>query len=156
MNLFEIDRAIEACIDAETGEIIDADMLSELAMERDAKIENVLLYIKNLNAENAAISAEIAAFKDRQTRNNAKIEGLERWLSIATGGDKFQSAKCSLSWRRSDRVEIAEGAIVPEQYCTTKTTTTVSPNKTAIKNYLKSGGEIPGVQLINVLNAQIK
>ena len=41
MKLYEIDEAIMACIDAETGEIIDADKLDKLTMERDAKIENV-------------------------------------------------------------------------------------------------------------------
>ena len=46
MKLYEIDEAIMACIDAETGEIIDADKLDKLTMERDAKIENVKISIK--------------------------------------------------------------------------------------------------------------
>lgn len=156
MNLFEIDNAIAACVDGETGEIVDVEQLTELTMARETKLENVVLYIKNLMAENAAITAEIASFKDRMARNNAKIENLETWLAAATGGDKFQSARCSLSWRRSDRVDIAEDAVIPEKYMTTKTKTETNPNKTAIKAYLKSGGEIPGVKLIDVLNAQVK
>ena len=49
MKLYEIDEQILNCIDAETGEIIDADMLNALQMERDAKIEGVALWIKDLN-----------------------------------------------------------------------------------------------------------
>ena len=41
MKLYEIDEAILNCIDTETGEIIDADQLDKLTMERDTKIENV-------------------------------------------------------------------------------------------------------------------
>ena len=52
MKLYEIDEQILNCIDAETGEIIDADMLNALQMERDAKIEGVALWIKDLKAEN--------------------------------------------------------------------------------------------------------
>ena len=48
MKLYEIDEAILNCIDTETGEIIDADQLDKLTMERDTKIENVACWIKDL------------------------------------------------------------------------------------------------------------
>lgn len=46
MNLYEIDSKILECIDMETGELIDAEMLDKLSMERTEKIENVCLWIK--------------------------------------------------------------------------------------------------------------
>ena len=54
MNLYEIDAAITACIDPETGEVLDEEALNALHMERSAKVESVALWIKNLNAEAAA------------------------------------------------------------------------------------------------------
>ena len=62
MKLYEIDEQILGCIDAETGEIIDADMLNALQIERDAKIENVALWIKDLKAEAEAYKAEKQAY----------------------------------------------------------------------------------------------
>ena len=47
MTLYEIDNAILECIDLETGEIIDTDKLDALQLERETKIENVALWIKD-------------------------------------------------------------------------------------------------------------
>ena len=47
MTLYEIDNAILDCIDLETGEIIDVDKLNELQLEKETKIENVALWIKD-------------------------------------------------------------------------------------------------------------
>ena len=41
MNLYEIDREILACIDYETGEILDSQRLEMLEMEKEKKIENI-------------------------------------------------------------------------------------------------------------------
>ena len=58
MKLYEIDNAILDCIDLETGEVIDTERLDAPNMERDAKIENVACWIKDLRAENEAIKSE--------------------------------------------------------------------------------------------------
>ena len=54
MNLYEIDAAITALVDPETGEISDFDAFDQLSMARDQKIENIALYYKNLVADAAA------------------------------------------------------------------------------------------------------
>ena len=58
-SLYEINEAILSCIDLESGEIIDEAALEALQMQRDEKIENVGLWIKNLVAESSALAAEI-------------------------------------------------------------------------------------------------
>ena len=50
-TLYEIDKAILECVDAETGEIIDDKALEELELARDNKIENIACWIKNLKAD---------------------------------------------------------------------------------------------------------
>lgn len=42
MTLYEIDAEIEACIDGETGEVLDYEKLDGLQIERDRKIENIV------------------------------------------------------------------------------------------------------------------
>lgn len=65
-SLYQIDQAILECLDAETGEIIDAEKLDALFMEKNQKIENIALWIKNLQADALAYKAEKDAFAARQ------------------------------------------------------------------------------------------
>ena len=72
-TLYQLDEAIDAVIsggfvvDEETGEVLfDCENLDALREQRNAKLEAVALYIKNLDAEAAAIRAEVAALAARQ------------------------------------------------------------------------------------------
>ena len=75
-SLYEIDKSILGCIDQETGEMIDPDRLEALFMERNQKIENVALWIKNLQSDALAFKAEKEAFAARQKAAEAKVESL--------------------------------------------------------------------------------
>ena len=65
-TLYEIDNAIMECIDFETGEIVDFERLEELQMERERKLENVALWIKNLKSDADAIKAEKQVLDERE------------------------------------------------------------------------------------------
>lgn len=78
MNLYEIDAAITACIDPETGELIDEAALVSLQMERADKIRNVALWVKNLNASVVALKAERDAFDERLKAAQKKADALQR------------------------------------------------------------------------------
>ena len=54
MKLYEIDEQILNCIDQETGEILDTEKLEQLQIDRNDKIENLILWIKDLKAEEIA------------------------------------------------------------------------------------------------------
>ena len=77
MNLYEIDAAITALVDPETGEVSDFDAFDRLSMARDQKIENIALYYKNLVADAAAYKAEKLAFADRQKAAENKAQRLK-------------------------------------------------------------------------------
>ena len=79
-TLYEIDSAISGCVDAETGEIINEEMLSALLMERNAKLENVALWVKNLDSDAAAIRAERDALDRRMKIAENKAASLRNWL----------------------------------------------------------------------------
>lgn len=153
-NLYEIDRAILECVDLETGEIVDQERLDGLMMERSAKIESVALWVKNLESDAAAYKAEKEAFAAREKQASEKAKRLKEWLAKVCEGQKFSTAKCAISFRASEAVEIAEGATIPEEYMRTKTTS--EPDKTAIKAALKAGAEIDGCRLAAKLNTNIK
>ena len=153
-SIWEIDQEILDCVDLETGEVIDPERLENLQMERSQKIENVACWIKNLESDAAAIKAEKEALAKRQVAALAKAEQLKEWLAEALGGHKFSSAKCAVSFRRSETVEVADVALIPAELLRVKTT--IEPNKTAIKALLKDGQDVIGCRLVEGLNTQIK
>jgi hypothetical protein len=153
MNLYEIDAAILGCVDVETGEIFDIDKLEELELARDVKVENICLWIKNLKAEAEALKAEKEVFAQRQKAAENKMESLKRYISGYLEGAAFESAKVKVSFRKSEAVEIMEGAVIPDEYLRFKEP---EINKTALKTALKSGVSIAGVHIIENQNIQIK
>lgn len=154
MNLYEIDKAILACIDPETGELIDEAALADLQMERTEKIKNVALWVKNLNAFVTALKAERDAFDERMKSAQKKADGLKKYLADALQGQKFSTDECVVSFRRSAAVAVLDEAVLPSEYIAEKITK--SPDKAAIKAAIKSGIDVPGAALVDNLSVQIK
>lgn len=154
MNLYEIDKAILACIDPETGELLDEAALTDLQMERTQKIKNVALWLKNLNASAAAYKAERDAFDERMKQALKKAESLKRYLADALGGEKFVTDECAVSFRRSAAVTVFDEDKLPAEYVAEKVTK--SPDKAAIKAAIKAGIDVPGAALVDNLSVQIK
>ena len=101
MKLYEIDEQLEQLIDPETGEILDFNAFDNLMMQRDEKIENVALWIKNLKAEAKALKEEKDMFAQRERVVNKKIERLTFFLTQALNGSRFHTDRVSISWRKS-------------------------------------------------------
>ena len=158
MKLYEIDNAILECIDMETGEVIDAEKLDALNMERDAKIENVVLWIKDLKAEAEAIKADKLALAERQKIAENKVESLKKWVAYALGGQKFSTAKCAVSFRNTESVEVTDEGLeaLMKEHDELLTYKAPEPNKKAIKDAIKDGLSVAGVQLVQNVSTIIK
>lgn len=158
MKLYEIDNAILDCIDLETGEVIDTERLDALNMERDAKIENVACWIKDLRAENEAIKSEKQKLDSRRKVNKNKIESLMGWLNYALNGTKFKTGKCAISFRTSESVEVTEEGLeaLMKEHDELLTYKDPEPNKKAIKDAIKDGLSVAGVQLVQNVSTIIK
>ena len=160
MTLWEVDKRIRDIlengmhIDEETGEVLLPEDLDSLNIERDEKIEGIALYVKNLKAEADAIHTEIDRLKDRKESKKKKAERLIQYLSSVLCGQKFETAKTSLSFRKSSVVQINDEFLVPEEFMKVKTEK--KPDKTAIANRIKSGEFVPGCELVVKNNLQIK
>ena len=158
MTIYEINEEILNCIDLETGEIIDIDRLNDLQLERDTKIENVACWIKELKAEAEAIKAEKLILAERQKVAENKAESLKKWLAYALDGQKFKTSKCSISYRKSESVEVTEEGLnnLIKEHDELLTYKAPEPNKTAIKQALKDGLSVQGVQLVQNTSTIIK
>lgn len=153
MNLYEIDRAILECIDPETGEIADYEAFEQLQMEREQKIENVALWIKNLAAEAKALREEEKAFAERRKRAENKAESLKRYLDSILQGEAVKTTKFAVSYRKSEQAIVDDLLKIPEEYLKYRDP---DVDKTAIKAAIKSGAEIPGCHIETVNNISIK
>ena len=158
MTIYEIDNAILDCIDMETGEIIDTEQLDKLQMERDTKLENVACWIKDLKAEAEALKNEKQALAERQRVAENKAESLKKWLAYALQGEKFKTPKCAISFRKSEAVEVTDEGLnnLMKEHDELLTYKAPEPNKTAIKQALKDGLNVAGVQLVQNTSTIIK
>lgn len=158
MTLFDINKelenAFEELVDPETGEILDgAYVLDALTMKRNEKIENIALMIKNLRAEAEAINAEAKKLKARAKACENHAEWLKRYLANNLQGEKFKSARVSISWRKSQAVEVEDVWKLPAEYIRMADP---EPKKTEIKEALKQGIEVPGAELVDNLSMTIR
>ena len=158
MTIYEIDQAIMECVDLETGEIIDTEQLDKLQMERETKIEGVACWIKDLKAEAEALKNEKQALAERQKVAENKAESLKKWLAYALQGEKFKTPKCAISFRKSEAVEVTDEGLenLMKEHDELLTYKAPEPNKTAIKQALKDGLNVEGVQLVQNVSTIIK
>ena len=146
------------CVDLETGEIDQEkanSLLEGLQEAWDTKVENIGLFIKNIEAEAKAIKEEEKNLADRRKALENKSESLKAYLQYsleAHDKEKFETAKIKMSFRASQQVVILDETKVPEQYLKVKT----EIDKTAIKTALKEGATFDYATIVDKKNLQIK
>lgn len=154
MKLYEIDEALAACFDPETGEILDETAFNELEEARDKKIEGVGLIVKS----RAALVADLKEEKKRITERIAVLEnqnkGTREFLARYLDGKKFETARVRYSYRKTASVQIDDATKIPKKYIRTKIEE--APDKVAIKDALKNGEDVPGCSLQETNSLTIK
>lgn len=163
MNIFEIDKAIEAAlenVDVETGELLNFDAMEALQVERDVKIENGLLYYKNLAAEAEAIKTEITKLSERRQAAERKAESLFGYLEAALHGDAFKTPRAEVKYRKSTSVEVADDVSLLSWALSTdrrdlliEKAPTIS--KKAIGDAIKAGDAIPYAEIVEHNNMRV-
>lgn len=155
-NLYD---ALMASVDEETGEV-DISLVNALAERQEAwedKAVAVACVYRSLDEDAARVGREIerlTAMKKRLERERDRVkEGLSAAFT-ALGVEKVKGMYADISFRASEQTVIDNADAVPEEYMTVKTTYT--PNKTAIREAIKAGKEVPGAHLEQRKNIQIK
>lgn len=166
MNLYNLTNeckglydAILATADEETGEA-DLSLVTALAErqeEWDKKAVSVACVFRALGEDSDRIGREIerlTAIKKRLDRERERVkEGLDA-ACRALGVESVKGMYANISYRASEQTVIDDERSLPEEYLTVKTTYT--PNKTAIKEAIKAGKEVPGAHIERKKNIQIK
>lgn len=152
MKLYEINEAILACVDPETGEA-DPEKLDELMLMREEKLENLALWVKDLKAEADAIRAEEKVLAERRQAKERKAESIKKYLEKELAGQKFETSRAVCSFRKSQKVEITNLDKIPDDYLRYSAPTA---DKAAIKAAIKDGIDIEGAELVDSVTMSIK
>lgn len=164
MNLYEIDKHYQEVLengfsfDEETGEVLfDTESLDTLQGEYNEKIDNIVCFIKDLEALNLAIKNEKKALDERIKMNDNKIERLKNYIIGSLNQrqlKKFETSKNKLSFRKSESVNVLDESLIDKKFMKEKITYSV--DKTSIKKALKNGEVVDGATLEVKENLQIK
>lgn len=154
MTLYEIDEAILACVDEETGEVLDVEKLERLGLMREQKISSLACWMKDLGAEIEALRNEEKNLKARREAKERKKESLKAYLAQFLAGEKYEDERCRVSFRKVASVAIDNFDDIPAEYIRTKVET--SADKEALKKILKEGETVAGVHLEESLAMTVK
>ena len=167
MTLYDITQQYQQVIDnlpvdSETGEILDISALLAVQDTAQNKLENMAVWVKNMNAEKAAIKAEEETLAKRRKSLERKADSVKRSISLFMqdiGMPKLSTPRAALSFRTSTETVVDEAfaawaaANAPELI---REVVATSPDKTAIKLALQEGRDIPHARLEDKQNLQIR
>lgn len=162
MNLYELTQefatAMQAItVDPETGEVSGFEAVDGLDAAFEDKAEAYAVTIKNLDAEVKALKNERDNLKAREDATKKRMEYMKQHLAdsmLAVGKYKISTSKAALSFRKSMQVNITSDVMVPDDLC--KVIIDRKPDKTAIGKLLKAGETVPGAELVENMNLQVK
>ena len=159
-SLWEIESKIMDCVDMETGEVIDLDALESLEMERDKKITNIGLWYKDLLADAAKYEEQEKNFKRKKEVAKNKAESLKNYLDRFLNGaswDNDEQKRFKVGYRTSKTVEVDTSLFMKfrnkAKFLRFKDP---EPDKGLIKEALEQGKKIPGCEIVEHSNIQIK
>lgn len=155
-QLLQLENALESAEGVDETTLTEAQTyLDGLKLERTEKIENCVALLKNWQHLETAIKAEETALKARRESLEKRAEWLKNYLGYCLQpGEKFETAKCKISWRKSESVEILDEEKIPAEFFKTETVKKV--DKKAIRDTYRAGGEVPGAELREKNNLTIK
>jgi len=171
MKLYEINQAIQSLLaqlepDPETGEIpMDDDAilaeLNGLQMERSRIMEYLAKIVLNTRAEAASLKDEETRLRDRRKVMERKDERLMAILDRECGGIKTDCGVATVSYRRTEKVDVSDSAAAVGWLSENKHTDCYrvpepEVNKAEIKKLLKSGKAIPGITLVQDVSCSLR
>lgn len=154
MKLFEINEELESCINFDTGEIEDIEKFESMQLAREEKLTNIALLYKNMTSDAKQLKELEKEYSDRRKRCEKTAEWCKETLARELAGEKFEdkNKRFKISWRKSEKVEITNEDVIPAEFVKQ----TISFDKLAMKDAMKNGNVIEGVQLVETQSIQIK
>ena len=156
-EIVALENALFSSLDEDTGEV-DTDIakqLNEMQIIQQGKLNNICIVNEKIEDNVALAKAKMKNLKEYiEKQEKAQQRLLDYVSNNLEVGKKYDLGIHSISWRKSEAVEIENENDIPKKYMTKKITLT--PNKTKIKEAIKGGAEVKGCKLVERQNLQIK
>ncbi len=165
MRLYEITNQFQNVFNqiGEDGELTQ-DMLNNLDSLKDDfenKAVSVAAYIKNIEAEEAAISQAIEDMRSRKAKLTKQAESLSDYLQFNLQKLSINEIKTSPYFKIRLKqcppsVDVFDEKSIPPEFWREKVTTTTSVDKIKLKEVLSEGVEVPGASIQRKIKLEIK
>jgi hypothetical protein len=150
-DIFRLHQQIE-----ENGGELTAELEEQLTItenDRESKCEGYVSVIRQLKSKSQLIKDEAKRLLDAARVYDKSVERLEdNLLSSVVQLGNIKTNFVSISTRRNKSVEISDDAELPLQYQRVK----IEANKTAIKEALESGIDVPGATIVEKFSLLIR
>lgn len=150
MKLYELtDDFMQVQSMIEDGQEGLEDTLESINLEIEDKLENVGKVIRNLEAESAAFKEEEKRLADKRKTIDNNIKNLKLYAEQslkATGQRKVKAGLFTFNIQKNPpSIDITDKDLIPQKYYVP-----VEPklDKQTIKDLLKNGENVPGVELV--------
>lgn len=161
-KLYEVDSMYRQALDAaeqyinqDTGEIPEdwAKFMDDVGGERENKLLACGLFQREMQAEAEAMENEARRMALRARAAKNKAESFKSYISLyLQPGEKVKDSRVSIGWRTTKSIEIEVPELVPDQFCRIERI----PQKTAIKEAIEAGREVPGAKQVSNVSIQIR
>lgn len=153
MKLYEITGEMAAlnALDADDEGMAVAirDTLEGMSGELEAKAQGIVCFMRNIDADVDALSAEIERLTARKRTLQNRIESIREYLRSNMERAGITKIECPLFSIRCqigrDMAVIDDEYLLPDEYVTVKTE--IKPIKADITKALKEGKAVPGAHL---------
>lgn len=151
---------VDRLMDTQSDEQAIIDTIEAESYPLEQKAQNVAYAIKNMEATAAAIKAAEQEMAERRKAIEKRAASLREYtktcLEVA-GVSKVECPHFALTIRKNPAsVEVFEQALIPASFMRVPDLPPPAPDKTAIKEALKAGQEVPGATLTQSTRLDIK
>nr|DAY11299.1 MAG TPA: resistance protein [Caudoviricetes sp.] len=148
MNLYELSVAFQEVQNMDLDPEVMQDTLDSIEDAIESKAENIAKLIRNLESDVAAYKEEEDRLKTKRQATENKVKWLKTYLEDnmkMTGKTKFKSGMFNFAIQKNPAsVNITDEKAIPEEFLIQQPP---KVDKNSLKEILKRGIEVPGVEL---------
>lgn len=170
MTLYEIDTSISNLLAQlepdENGMLPENcdelfEQLQNLDMQRQKKLENVAKYTLNIRSEIASLKEEEKRLAERRKVLENKEKHLMQYLDNACGGLKTDLGIATLSYRKTERVEVTDyhkaiQFLAGNHHSQCIRVFDPEISKTEVKELIRTGIEVPGIEIVKSTSCSLR
>lgn len=151
---------VEALMATDNDSQTVADTIEAESYPLEVKAQNVAYAIRNMEATAAAIKEAEKQMAERRKSIENRAQHIRDYLQTCmevAGVTKIECPHFALSIKNNPpSVDVFEPALIPAEYMKTPEPPPPAPDKTAIKEAIKAGKEVPGAMLVQAKRLEIK